>query len=36
MMQLRYEAIALMRVPLDEDTGKTAGPAFQWRAPSGA
>jgi hypothetical protein len=33
MMQLRYEAIALMRVPVED--GRTAGPAFQWR-PSAA
>ncbi len=34
MMELRYQAIALMRVPLGDGTGHTAGPAFQWRAPS--
>ena len=36
MMALRYQAIALMRVPLGDGTGQTAGPAFQWRAPSAA
>ena len=35
MVALRYQAIALMHVPLDDDTGQTAGPAFQWRSPSG-
>jgi hypothetical protein len=35
MLALRYQAIALMHVPVD--AGQTAGPAFQWRAgaPSG-
>jgi hypothetical protein len=33
MIALRYQAIALMHVPLD-DPGLTAGPAFQWRSPS--
>lgn len=32
MMQLRYQAIALMNVPRGD--GYTAGPAFQWRAAS--
>ena len=35
MIELRYQAIALMHVPLDDDAGRTAGPAFQWRSPSG-
>lgn len=35
MTKLRYEAIALMNVPLDDGSGKNAGPTFQWRAPSG-
>jgi hypothetical protein len=34
MIRLRYEAIALMRVPLEDGAGQTAGPAFQWRTPS--
>ncbi|HEY7399055.1 MAG TPA: ferritin-like protein [Gaiellaceae bacterium] len=34
MIELRYQAIALMQVPLDDGTGQTAGPAFQWRARS--
>jgi hypothetical protein len=32
MLELRYRAIALMHVPVDEQ--HTAGPAFEWRAPS--
>jgi len=36
MTALRYQAIALMHVPVGDSTGETAGPAFQWRAPSGA
>jgi hypothetical protein len=33
MMKLRYQAVALMRVPVDDV--RTAGPAFEWRG-SGA
>ena len=33
MIALRYQAIALMNVPLDDGTGLNAGPAFEWRAP---
>jgi ferritin-like protein len=29
MLQLRYQAVALMHVPVGD--GRTAGPAFQWR-----
>lgn len=32
MIQLRYQAVALMHVPVGD--GKTAGPAFQWRSTS--
>ena len=32
MIALRYQAIALMNIPLDDGTGLNAGPAFQWRA----
>ena len=32
MLELRYQATALMRVPVDD--GLTAGPAFEWRPPS--
>jgi len=32
MIALRYQAIALMNVPLDDGTGLNAGPAFEWRA----
>ena len=35
MIELQNRAIALMHVPLDDGTGQTAGPAFQWRSPSG-
>lgn len=30
MLALRYQAIALMHVPLEDGTGRTAGPAFQF------
>ena len=33
MTALRYQAIALMHVPLDDAPGLTAGPAFQWLGP---
>ena len=36
MIELRYQAIALMHVPLDDGTSPTAGPAFQWRSTSGS
>jgi hypothetical protein len=30
MLELKYQAIALMNVPVG--AGQTAGPAFQWRS----
>jgi hypothetical protein len=33
MYQLRYQAIALMRVPCGPD-GRTAGPSFEWTPPA--
>ena len=33
MLELRYQAIALMRVPVGD--GRTAGPAFEWRPAAG-
>ena len=32
MLELRYQAVALMRVPVGD--GRTAGPAFEWRPPA--
>jgi hypothetical protein len=33
MLELRYQALALMRVPVGD--GRTAGPAFEWRPAAG-
>ena len=33
MYQLRYQAVALMRIPCGPD-GRTAGPSFEWPPPA--
>jgi Ferritin-like len=33
MYQLRYQAVALMRIPCGQD-GRTAGPSFEWSPPA--
>jgi hypothetical protein len=33
MYQLRYQAVALMRIPCAPD-GRTAGPSFEWSPPA--
>ncbi|MDF1852490.1 MAG: ferritin-like protein [Verrucomicrobiales bacterium] len=34
MYEIKYQAVALMKIPRDDDSGTTAGPAFQYDRPS--
>ncbi len=34
MYQMKYQAVALMKIPRDDDSGTTAGPAFQYDKPA--